>query len=126
MGRPYVVLARMSEAIFFDDSEMCDEDELLWANNGEGFSHDPGPRDVPVRLLPVRDRAFEPQLNPPGRNVRIRAMPEHLADPQRMIRKWLGGKKMQLRHTIRHSWRPEGKRSQRIYPVRPKTDHLAR
>ena len=31
---------------FFDDPEMYDEDELLWANKGEGFSHDPGPRDV--------------------------------------------------------------------------------
>ena len=35
---------------FFDDA-----DELLWANNEEGFSHNPGPRDVPVRLLPVRN-----------------------------------------------------------------------
>ena len=48
------------------------------ANNGEGFSHDPGPRDVPVRLLPVRDRAVEAQFNLPGRNVRIRATPETL------------------------------------------------
>ena len=71
---------------FFDDPKMYDEDELLRANNGEGFSHDPGPRDVPVRLLPVRFRAFEQQFNPPGRNVRIRAMPEHFADPPRMMR----------------------------------------
>ena len=40
---------------FFDDPEMYDEDELLSANNGEGFSHYPGPRDVPVRLLPVKN-----------------------------------------------------------------------
>ena len=52
----------------------------------EGFSHDPGPRDVLVRLLPVRNRAVEPQFNPPGRNVRNRAMPEHFADPSRMMR----------------------------------------
>ena len=71
---------------FFDDPETYDEDELLWANNGEGFSHDPGPRDVPVRLLPVRDRAVEAQFNLPGRNVRIRATPEHFADPPRMVR----------------------------------------
>ena len=71
---------------FFDDPEMFDEDELLWANNGEGFSHDPGPRDVPVRLLPVRNPAVEPQFNPPERNLRIRAMPEHFADPPRMMR----------------------------------------
>ena len=51
-----------------------------------GFSHDPGPRDVPVRLMPVRNRADEPQFNPPGRNVRIRAMPQHFADPSRMMR----------------------------------------
>ena len=71
---------------FFDDPEMYNEDELLRANNGEGFSHDPGPRDVPVRLWPVRNRAVDPQFNPIGRNVRIRAMPEHFADPARMIR----------------------------------------
>ena len=35
-----------------------------------GFSHDPGPRDVPVRLLPMRNRA----------------MPKHFADPPRMMR----------------------------------------
>ena len=79
---------------------MYDEDELLWANNGEGFSHDPSPRYVPVRLLPVRNRAVEPQFNPSGRNVRIRAMPEQFADPRPMMRKWLGGEKMQLRHTM--------------------------
>ena len=39
-----------------------------------------------MRLLPVRDRAVEPQFNPPGRNVRIRAMPEHFADPPRLMR----------------------------------------
>ena len=39
-----------------------------------------------MRLLPVRNRAVEPQLNPPGRNVRIWAMPEHFADPPRIIR----------------------------------------
>ena len=72
--------------IFFDDREMYDEDELLWSNNGEGFSHDPGPRDVSVRLLPVRNRAIKPQFSPPGRNVRIRAMPEHFVDPPRMMR----------------------------------------
>ena len=71
---------------FFDDPEMYDEDELLWANNVEGFSQDPDPRDVPVRLLLVRNRAVEPQVNPPGRNVQIRAMPEHFADPPRMMR----------------------------------------
>ena len=71
---------------FFDDPKMYDEDELIRANNGEGFSHHPGPRDVPVRLLPVRNRAVEPQFNPPGRNVRIRAMPEYFADPPRMMR----------------------------------------
>ena len=71
---------------FFDDPEMYDEDELLWANNWEGFSHEPSPRDVPVRLLPVRNRAVEPQFNPPGENVRVRAMPEHIADPPRMMR----------------------------------------
>ena len=65
---------------------MYDEDELLWANNGEVFSHDPGPRDIPVRLLPVRNRAVEPQFNPPGRIVRIWAMPEHFADPPRVMR----------------------------------------
>ena len=43
----------------FDDPEMYDEDELLWTNNREGFSHDPGPRDVTVRLFPVRNRAVE-------------------------------------------------------------------
>ena len=69
---------------FFDDPEMRDEDELLWQNNREGFSHDPGPRDGPVRLLPVRNRAVEPQANPPVRNVRNRAMPEHFADPPRV------------------------------------------
>ena len=69
---------------FFDDPEMRDEDELLWQNNREGFSHDPGPRDGPVRLLPVRNRAEEPPVNPPGRNVRNRVMPEHFADPPRM------------------------------------------
>ena len=71
---------------FFDDPEMYDEDDLLGANNWEGFSHDPGPRDVPVRLLPVRNRAVEPQFNPPGRNVRIRAISEHFADLPRMMR----------------------------------------
>ena len=75
---------------FFDDPEMYDEDELLWANNGEGFSHDPGPRDVPVRLLPVRKRALDPQFNPPWRNVRIRAMSEHFADPPRLMREVAG------------------------------------
>ena len=71
---------------FFDDREMYDKDELLWANNREGFSHDPGPKDVPVRLLPVRNQAEEQQVNPPGINVRNRAMPEHFADqPQRMM-----------------------------------------
>ena len=70
----------------FDDPEMYDEDDLLWANNGEGLSDDPGLRDVAVRLLPVRNRAVEPQNNPPGRNMRIRAMPEHFADPPRMMR----------------------------------------
>ena len=62
---------------FFDDPEMYDESELLWANNGKNFSHDPGPREVPMRLLPVRNRAVEPQFNPPGRNVRFRAMLIH-------------------------------------------------
>ena len=61
---------------FFDDPEMNDEDELLCANNGEGFSHGRGPRDVPVRLLPVRNRAVEPQFNPP----------EHFADAPIMTR----------------------------------------
>ena len=71
---------------FFDDREMYDKDELLWANNREGFSHDPGPKDVPVRLLPVRNQAEEQQVNPPGINVRNRAMSEHFADPpQRMM-----------------------------------------
>ena len=69
---------------FFDDREMRDEDELLWQNNREGFSHDPGPRDGPVRLLPVRNRAEEPPVNPPGQNVRNRVMPEHFVDPPRM------------------------------------------
>ena len=71
---------------FCDDPEIYYEDELLRVNNREGFSHDPGPRDVTVRLLPVRNRAIEPQFNPPGRNVRVRAMPEHFADPPRMMR----------------------------------------
>ena len=72
---------------FFDDPEMYDDDELLWQNNREGFNHDPGPRDVPVRLLLVRNRPTEPQVNPAGRNVRNRVMPEHFADPpQRMMR----------------------------------------
>ena len=65
---------------------MYDEDELLWANNGEGFSHDPGPREVPMRLSPVINRSLEPQFNSPGRNFRIRAMPERFADPARMMR----------------------------------------
>ena len=66
---------------------MYDDDEFLWQNNREGFNHDPGPRDVPVRLLPVRNRPTEPQVNPAGRNVRNRVMPEHFADPpQRMMR----------------------------------------
>ena len=70
----------------FEDPEMYNEDELLWANIGEGFSHCPGPRDVPVRLLPVRNPGLEPQFNLRGRNVRIWAMPEHFADPPRMMR----------------------------------------
>ena len=35
------------------DDQVYDEDKLLRTKNGEDFSHDPGPRDVPVRLLPV-------------------------------------------------------------------------
>ena len=59
---------------------------MLWANNRESFSHDSGPKDVPVRLLPVRNQVEEQQVNPPGRNVRNRAMPEYFADPpQRMM-----------------------------------------
>ena len=66
---------------------MYDDDGFLWQNNREGFNHDPGPRNVPVRLLPVRNRPTEPQVNPAGRNVRNRVMPEHFADPpQRMMR----------------------------------------
>ena len=71
---------------FLDDPEIYDGNELLRVNNGEGFSHDPGPRGVPVRLLPVKNRAVEPQFNPPGRNVLILEMPEHFADPSRMMR----------------------------------------
>ena len=70
----------------FDDPEMQDEDELLWANIGEGFSHGQGPRDETVRLLHLRNPALEPQFNLPGRNVRTRAIPEHFADPPRMKR----------------------------------------
>ena len=113
-------------ANFFDDPEMYDEDELLWANNGEDFSHDLGPRDVPVRLLPARNRAVVPQFNPTGRNVRIRAMTEYFADPPRMMREVArrGEDAIEAHDATELEARREEEPAN--LPVRRKTDHLAR
>ena len=105
---------------------MYDEDELLWANNGEGFSHNTGPRFVPVRLLPVRNRAGEPQINPPGRNVRTRAMPEHFSDPPRMMREVARRGEDAIEAYDATELEARREEEPAIYPVRRKTDHLAR
>ena len=41
--------------MIFDDQEMHVEDEAFWANNWEGFNHDPGPRQDPVGLMARRN-----------------------------------------------------------------------
>ena len=38
-----------------DDLDMHVEDEAFWANNREGFNHDPGPRQEPVGLKSRRN-----------------------------------------------------------------------
>ena len=60
-------------ANFFDDPEMHIEDETIWLNNREGFSHDPGPRQKPVGLMSKRNRVgLEPLVNPPELNGVLR------------------------------------------------------
>ena len=43
------------------------EDDPIWANNLEGFNHDPGPWQEPVGLMSRRNRVVvEPLVSPPG------------------------------------------------------------
>ena len=60
-------------ANFFDAPEMHVEDEAFWANNREGFNHDPGPRQEFLGKMPRRNRVVvEPLVNPLGRNRGLR------------------------------------------------------
>ena len=60
-------------ANFFEDPEMHIEDEAIWANNREGFNHDPGPKQEPVELMSRRNRVVvEPLVNPPGLDGALR------------------------------------------------------
>ena len=60
-------------AIFFEDPEMHIEDEAIWVNNREGFNHDPGPKQEPVGILSLKNRAVvEPLVNSPGLNGVLR------------------------------------------------------
>ena len=44
------------------------EDEAFWANNREGFNHDPGPRPNISRRVPLRNqRPAEPRVPARGR-----------------------------------------------------------
>ena len=52
------------------------EDEAFWANNMEGFNHDPGPRQEPVGKMLRGNRAVvEPLFNPPGLNGEAEGRP---------------------------------------------------
>ena len=60
-------------ANFFEDLEMHVEDEAVWANNREGFNHDPGQGQEHVGIFSRRNRAMvEPLVNPPGQNRVVR------------------------------------------------------
>ena len=55
-------------ANFFDDPEIHVEDKVFWANNREGFNHDPGPRSDLTRSVPLQNqRTAEPQVTTRGR-----------------------------------------------------------
>ena len=60
-------------ANFFDDPELHVEHEVFWANNREGFNHDPGPRQELVGLMSKRNReVVEPLVNHPRLNGVLR------------------------------------------------------
>ena len=71
-GQPEEATARKRptpywSANFFDEPEMHVNEEAFWANNLEGFSRDPGPRQEPMGFMSRRNRAVvEPLVNPPG------------------------------------------------------------
>ena len=60
-------------ANFSDAPEMHVEDEAFWANNREGFNHDPGPRPDISRRVPLQNqRSAEPTVTTRGRPEGLR------------------------------------------------------